>query len=1479
MRMYTKARCALVCWAVALVLALNAVEAIAAPLRVLPPGSSGEWPWPVISIGEYLDQRLAECQNVDVIRGRRAVKVSGWLHGNAFNYTQPERWAKLQTYVTIDAMVVVSEIPRKQGKSSIAEAGFEVVIYSAAGAKRFTGEYPDPGGLELHQLGQKAGEFVARELKLDERDTKVMTEIRINDPLFFRLYYTSMNPWSPWPLNSYTGLLFQTMGLADSPKNHWASDAAIVRTAAGYVAEGSGTRINDKIKIAQSMARVPLVRLLGSGHEDEVTRLLKLRRNAGTSWLLDDTEAILLEIATPLGYGKAMPGAVAMDGKDANWVKEFDDLETGKAGDKVVADAIDKPSDVSARTGKTNFKPEQRVAALRMLGEMASEKTLPLLDRTSRLADVSVREATAVALGGYAEERGLETLKRLAGDKDEKVMFAAVRSLWQRKKAPADVRARAIEMLAKADPYRTWGAEILVSVATPEDRPLIEKLAIDTSPRVREIVHPALLANAAADPNRLEAAMHDPATEIVVQAIKSIPASAIKLDNEMYKRLIVLANDPDGDVVLAARDALLPLRPADATGKMRFDLATSVPYLRHRAVAQLRNSKEAWARAELIGACENPEAHTRVAALEAMHDLDAAAARPLVLKATLDPHRYVRLRAASLIAQIADSTQAAGIKDSLSKQSDRATKLYLEDALARAEGRPLPPPQPAANSVIGGGNNIAWLSPHGGNADSPYGAYYMLSHGNHVRDDERGEEHRKAHAAGKAFFYRVDPVGNPGLIMVDGLIQDQFWLYLDDQLDTPHLPYIDGLVYGEESMSMSPDALWPLGWRFFCEETGIDPVRINGEMKALNPYEARAWYTWATRRCVEGFNRLYDYTKLKFGKLHPGIQVCTFLPEQGFGGAPNPADFEWKFDVGGIYHYVDDTRKTAFSLVRRYKTIWPDRPVLWLSNGIGVYERTPIQYNYKAPTAPIVGRTYRAYTDALTAWIAGADTGWFSIWAFLPWDWVNAGITSLKGPTVTPEDMTPESPKLRMCIDFAFAGVDNMLRNKQGIAEVAAKPIELQRSTEEKKVDDLIEAMEKPTGPDSIAKQVLHDKDAMYAGFQFYRKHLTDLARLFASLPRNNTKSDVLVVQPGLDLWGGVVGSPATDLLNFYDFLLDINQTARLDLPRYKLIAVKDPGSLTDAAIASLTKWLKETPGVLYVHIDLTADNTHQFGTPEAFDGKLKLDWPWEADLAVVTPPKPAAPPKNDAALQLVAGDGAPFDVPGATVLRTFKLGGANARALLTHDKQPVLAIWRHPQFKGVVVFDGVDGGGMAYSERIRSVLNDLKTKSNLGVALEGQFRHEMLAGNGWIAQTTAGSRVERKLQGNDMLTGALNPVVGPYKSAAFVATEFKGRFAASFNGVSVLCDQTIKSIEKVEGGIVIECDGLMQASTVTGKVDVKAVNGDAIKPIADEDLNRWVIFDNTAGIATQPTGHAKESDPATLVYIRHNGPVTIRKK
>ena len=51
----------------------------------------------------------------------------------------------------------------------------------------------------------------------------------------------------------------------------------------------------------------------------------------------------------------------------------------------------------------------------------------------------------------------------------------------------------------------------------------------------------------------------------------------------------------------------------------------------------------------------------------------------------------------------------------------------------------------------------------------------------------------------------------------------------------------------------------------------------------------------------------------------------------------------------------------------------------------------------------------------------------------------DGGPLNVEGPTVSPEDITPQSPRLHAAIDFAFAGVEKMLREKAAAAKVKAK--------------------------------------------------------------------------------------------------------------------------------------------------------------------------------------------------------------------------------------------------------------------------------------------------------------------------------------------------------------------------------------------------------------------------------------------------------
>ncbi|MCX5660438.1 MAG: hypothetical protein NTW19_12045 [Planctomycetota bacterium] len=1088
---------------------------------------------------------------------------------------------------------------------------------------------------------------------------------------------------------------------------------------------------------------------------------------------------------------------------------------------------------------------------------------------------------------------GLDTLQRLDADADPTVAFAAGISLRDRKHPSPAFAAHATAMLASPEPWRTRAAVALASNPALEDRAVIAKLAADAAPSVRAALRKAQATSAV--PRPLAELATDPDGEVIANAIRRIPPASIAPGGEPYLALVRFANDPDDVVVKAARNALAPHRPKEPVARARYDLAIEAPYLRHKAVALLAASKDPAARTALLGAVANDDPHTRIAALQAIAALDPAMARERLFAALADAHKLVRFHAAVLLAPIADASQAGGLRGVLAVQKDHATALYIADALARAESKPAPLPGQPANLVTGP-DTIPWVwGPVGGRADSPYRANFMPSHGNHVRDDAITDIHKQGHALGRAYFYNIAAPSEPGLSLIDSSAQDNCWLYMDDQLNTDRLPFIDGIDFANSSLS--PESLWPEGWRFFCEEAGIDSARVAGDKKKLNPYETRAWEVWSLRLCVEGRNRVYDYAKLKFGKLHPGFQVCESLG--GFNG-PGEIISQWKFDIGfcGYPGYAPESRRAMFNLIRRAKTLWPDRPVFWLGDGLEVKDLAIVKYDFKTPSTPMTGRSYRSYTDALSAWMAGADPGWANLWCLRAVNW---GEPSYSGASISPEDTFGEAPKVREAIEMAFENVEPVIRQKEALAKASSKSPSLVPGDKEAQMDGLIESMVKSDGPDPMAQRIAKEKEQMLIGFKIYGKHLLDLARLFASLPRNNLRSDALVVLPEPAYQSErpnpaepESGSPITELLNTYDVALNVNDASYLDLNRYRFIAVKDPEALSDAAIAAVTRWLKETPGVLYVHLDLTADNTRQASTPESLDGRLKNDWPWEGDVAVLPAPKAAPEPaaseevgestdadaaKAKAAKKLTTAAGAAIDAPDAALARTFKPAGPAARVLCSMGGSPALVAWQRPEFKGAVFFDGVEGGGAGYRNAVRDALAELKAKANVGVALPGPAKHETLAADAWSADVTLGAGDRVVAKGVDLLTGELDPVVGPDRGAAMVFRDFKGKYAAAYNGVAVLCDRPIRKVDKVEGGLRIECDGLIQAASESGKVVVAPAEGAALPAVPAEKYVRWLLLESSEGVATQTAGDGANAKQNVVSYIRCGRALTLKAK
>lgn len=1089
--------------------------------------------------------------------------------------------------------------------------------------------------------------------------------------------------------------------------------------------------------------------------------------------------------------------------------------------------------------------PERTRGALRLLGIVKSKPGLPILISTAKHADPLLRETAADGLAGYDDKTALDSLRTLAGDRDDRVACAAVLGLWGRQICHDRLLSLVRTRTGVNDPRKARALAVLETLGETQDAPALRRLCADPNAALRLGAVRGLIRLKAMDDATLARLLADGQTSVLALALSALPAQPDATVMAQVKRL---ANDPDETLAELARMSVMPFRPKDQRGGIVFDLQMEHTYIRLRRIEQLCGIREAWATDLLDAGCSNRNVYVRAAVLAGMMQRDPVRGHDCAVRALSDTDTWMRFAAAETLAKVAIPADAITVRKALESEKDLATRIGLSEALAKAEGKPPPPPQSPARSIQGAQITV-WNGRAG--ADSPFNAQFERDFRKKME-----EEAAELHKSGTFIFGRLWPVYNPGSLAVDRKARDECWKNIDMTLTVTNLAFTDGYVFGEATMSTDAEALWPAGWRLFCLDAGLDPTRVRGVQTNLTVTEQRAWADWANARCVDGFNELYDYVKGKVAKLRPGIQVCTFLPMPGA-----------KFDAVGMFHLKGDNRLTTYNLVRDYKTLWPDRPVICFSWGV-CEEKNIVQRGHVFPTSPIIRRHDRAYADAITAYMAGADVGWWSYWVAHDPTWKEGDAE--KGQGLSPGSLFTDSAVLSNALDHVFQNVAKLDSAK---ADQKKKPA----------LDDLsdldLDAEEHAAG---AAKEQIAgieaEKTVMYRGFLYYGMYLRDCARVFAGLPRQHPKPEALAIRPNDGIWSvsekDAPQIPGMALLNQYDFLCDLNQTATLDLSRYRLIMVHNPGGLLrDATLAALTRWLKEQPGLLYIHDDIETDNAAEASVIGDMDGVLKNDWPWEADLTMVTT-------TNAVPLKAVKGIG--LDVqPAMTAARSvcaYTPRNESARVLAsTADGKPLLVLWRRPEtFKGVVLFDGVANAPKAYIEALRGVINQLQKDSGIGLALGGPILHEVLDTTNLLAAATTRYYAEAKdvktYKGLDLLTGQLDPVVGEGSSGVMIGREFIGRFVASLSGLAILSTRPLGKIERMESGIRMQNDGLVRVASETGRVTIKPEGG-AVLPTV-KDPNTWLILGTDEGVATLPV---KGSAP--LTYYRCSRPVTITSK
>jgi hypothetical protein len=1376
----------------------------------------------ISALAQFLAERLSDCPGIELVDSERTGAFLDALRSDAGAMPDELLTKGFSATLPVDAIVLFSTGTDKRSVSVCIDGRavqMPATIFTSGKITAFV---------------KTAASFVAETLSLPQDACKRIAAdptLQLDDNAFATVFLNRRISAS-WPQNpGEARLLYLRPAWSRWPKEPRLAADVLEAT---FILLKNARRAQDYADKALVMANTTLPVALGAGSEHAehaAENLVALRPR--------DFDATILDMCTPLL-------ADPMDDL-------LDESLLPAAGDRDLGmlDAGSAALNHDPRLGA--ISETARLGALRLSGFLRSDKALAMLTKAASHQKTEIRRSAAVALGRLDGNAGINLLQKLTGDPDAGVVLCAAIALLDRGQAvPGDLSKLASDRLGDpvAPPAIRLAAARLLAALKPELVNAPSQCAPAADARLRSTLMIAWLRRAAvAD---AYAALQDVASPVVMAAILRFAAPAT-LTEDHIQRLIRLANDPHRPIAEAARAVLAGHRPQDHDKAIRFDLQVEHPYRRMRILDALASSGTPDAMAVVADATGNSDPHTRAHALALWVSKTPAASRHAVLGMLSDAHLWPRLQAASLVRSVAQPDDASVLRAALEKAGDPAITQYLHEALHAVGAAGRPEARPAARQVTTD-KNLTWLCGMGMDAEkSPFLAYYLFTPPSDTGDWQR------VYDAGKIFFIRYTPVSHPGLVVLDPAWHDRFWLNLNRQINLDHLPRIDGFVFGEETMSMDPDDLWDAGWRLFCQDTGLDPDRVKGDRNLLSAAEKQDWNDWASERGIEGFNRIYDYVKRRFGPLRPGIQVATFLP--GESAPSGTGAVRWKFDVSGIYDYKGDNRMSAYSLVRRLRTLWPARPVIWLSLGIGGYEMNPVRRTQQVPDAPFFSRSNRAYTDSVTAWMAGAQPGWFSTWIFVDVNW-SGRREDLKGTQVNVEDLVPGSPLLETAIKYAFRNAVN----ERLAPEVPASPGESMDGTVPLSEEDLQDLLEPGERASMANKAVAEDRDQFRRGFLFYGRYIYDTARLFKSLPPPSPCPTALGVHGGVTVWTrpGTPNPliPGLAVLNEYDFLHHAGDLEDIDLARYQLIVLRASGPLTGRVVAALQEWLRHTPGVLIVNQAV-----------ESGGAISATDWPWK-DALEIRRSKPVAKGKSPLAELVLSPEhgNAPVITKGVPTATFAILQPANALPLLRDASgEPVLLLWQHPDFKGQVLFDGIESADAAYLNTLRDTLNTLHRDKGLGIPVEGPLLQQtwqdqrLTAAAATRYYNTVGERTA--YPGLDLLSGFENPPVGAGSSAAILARgNFMAGHVAAVPGLNALGDAPFDLAEPEGSGLRLRNTGLFRVSAGTQGVAVTAVDGTELPPlIKDVDaIANWLASGQTPGIAVLQTDENRQ-----VTYIR----------
>ncbi len=1113
--------------------------------------------------------------------------------------------------------------------------------------------------------------------------------------------------------------------------------------------------------------------------------------------------------------------------------------------------------------------PEARAAAWAGLARLGAV-TAADLARATADASPAVREALAEHLGRVAipEEERVALWMRLIDDPDAGVRLAAVTRLRNDTDLPpaaAAVRAPALRALTSG--AASEQRAVLDWIAARPDAVFAESLRPLLAHADAGVRAAAVSALARVAPGQLAASVsalrRDAAAPVQAALAEALADTAPPEARQILFDLLKTARPDVRATVVSALYRVLGADRAALARAMPFDTAQVVNLAALRLAERLGDA--AVLREVLEGCADShPNPYIRAEALRLMERHALPSLRTRCLAGIASPFWVVRLEAADILGRLAEPADAPVLSAACGAAQNAWLRLALEDALAKAQGRPRP-----ERVRLGLGDRA-----HTEGGDRPAGFQVWRS-----MPPSDPAERRRLVSEGYRFGTTVAPANMPGGMVLNVYNSNESVrnIYLLESVLAPLealkevLPYLYYLALFDEPGTLG---------------TGFDHDRVRAmvleagrpdlltavakDPEAGLPEELRRAYVWYNARFgALASNWVVHMFRLTGQRLYPDLRI--FPQSLTYMGADTKDAFDL-IDADGDYtwDYYNGTFFGDGGIGAMNRVLNPGKPlnkITWMGwHRPSTLTGDTLTLKSDFPDGPWRLRGYLGVRSALALWATGTEPGFFTGVGF---EKVSGKQTkgTLEAPKAGLFDYKPWSAPARALVDWML---DDPLywRSREGVIAVeqlkkaGGRPGEGPATVGDSPFADADEAMRfLEGGPTPLEKAVAAARDVMreqvLTGLGYMNLFNTDTTRSLANLPKPDTRRRDTLIILGRDTVSHTDGAafpiPAIAVVQGYDLLPTYDGIGAADLLHYDTILLRaSRDGVTADLVAAVSRWMREKRnGLLVVSGPVTSEHVL---FPALTLDRIEAPLPWEREVQI-TVREPVTETSRDGRGREQTRQASPpplaFQCPGQAraedtetrVQCTF--AGAVEPLITTDAGEALLARWRAPAaVTSVVLFDGADEAGPAYTEALETTILAIDRARGSSVARNRWWGHTVYENDQYVVDVASPqlrslqAARPRRHAGVDVISGVINPEVRQGESA-LILKDYVGPYAGGRGNWAVLARQALKAMTVHDDGrLTVEAVGVTRVTRI-GPEPIRLENPDGFERV-EHQIRVW---------------------------------------